>query len=103
MQPSLLEASAVEINYNPEAFNAKIGASEAALFPLTVTARLAKRDFSWGRFGCEDLNVLQRKTRVLVVRFSQESKFEYIETITRSGAKEWLSSSRFWIRIENDL
>lgn len=67
MQPQLLEASAHSINYHPDAFNALIGKAEGGLFKLSVVARLAKRDFSWGRFGCEDLRVLQHKTRILVV------------------------------------
>jgi hypothetical protein len=67
MQPRLLEASATTFDYNPEEYNAKIGTAEAGLFPITATARLLKRDLSWGRFGCEDLRILQHKTRILVV------------------------------------
>jgi hypothetical protein len=50
-QPELLHTSPLSDEFNPSPFDAEIAKSEAAFAPLAASARLVKRDISWGRFS----------------------------------------------------
>jgi Putative ER transporter, 6TM, N-terminal len=50
-QNELLRTSPLVKEFNPEPFITNISLSEAGLTPLAASARLVKRDFSWGRFS----------------------------------------------------
>ncbi|TDL16189.1 hypothetical protein BD410DRAFT_755679 [Rickenella mellea] len=67
-QPVLLSQSPMSPLFDPKPFMALVAQSEAALAPLAASARLIKRDVSWGRFGAHDLSRLHAITRRLTVR-----------------------------------
>lgn len=68
-QPALLSQSPVSPDFNPQPFINLIATSEAALASLAASARLIKRDVSWGRFGANDLSQLHAFARRLTVGY----------------------------------
>jgi Putative ER transporter, 6TM, N-terminal len=50
-QNELLATSPLTKSFDPEPFTAKISVAESRLTPLAASARLVKRDISWGRLG----------------------------------------------------
>ena len=67
-QSRLLSLSPLSDEFLQNDFAKQLSASEAGFPRLAASARLMKRDISWGRLGGEDLQELQHLTRKLFVR-----------------------------------
>ncbi|KAI0271253.1 hypothetical protein BC834DRAFT_432593 [Gloeopeniophorella convolvens] len=65
---ALLEISTSSSDFSPKAVRASASKAEGALAPLAASARLLKRDVSFGRFSGRDLDGLREKIQRLVVR-----------------------------------
>ncbi|TDL21197.1 hypothetical protein BD410DRAFT_821614 [Rickenella mellea] len=67
-QPELLSQCPNSDEFNPKPFMVLVAQSEAALAPTAASARLLKRDVSWGRIGARDWSKLHGITRRLTAR-----------------------------------
>ena len=65
---ALLEISPSSPDFSPKAVRTSVSTAESALAPLAVSARLLKRDVSWGRFSGKDLDGMREKIQRLVMR-----------------------------------
>ncbi|KAI0060820.1 hypothetical protein BV25DRAFT_1871013 [Artomyces pyxidatus] len=67
-QLTLLKVPTTSPDFSPAAVRGSAAKAEGMLAPLAATARLLKRDISWGRFSGKDLDALREKSQRLVVR-----------------------------------
>jgi hypothetical protein len=65
---SLLQVSTTSQNFSPKAVRTSVSKAEGALAPLAASARLLRRDISWGRFSGKDLEGMREKVQRLVMR-----------------------------------
>ena len=65
---SLLDMPTTSQDFSPKAVRASASKAEGALAPLAISARLLRRDASWGRFSGKDLDGMREKVQRLVMR-----------------------------------
>lgn len=67
-QPRVLSVSPYSADFNLADFRSHLQSAEAGITPLAASARLMRRDISYGRFNGEDLKELHNVARQLFVR-----------------------------------
>ncbi|KAI0041545.1 hypothetical protein FA95DRAFT_1548599 [Auriscalpium vulgare] len=67
-QLALLKIPTSSPDFTPAGVRGAAGKAEAALAPLAASARLLKRDVSWGRFSGQDIDSLRGDVQRLVLR-----------------------------------
>jgi len=64
----LLDIPTTSPKFSPKDVRASASKAEGALAPLAASARLLRRDISWGRFSGKDLDGMRTKIQRLVMR-----------------------------------
>lgn len=65
---SLLDMPTTSREFSPKAVRASASKAEGALAPLAASARLLRRDISWGRFSGKDIDGMRGQVQRLVMR-----------------------------------
>ncbi|KZW02716.1 hypothetical protein EXIGLDRAFT_601614 [Exidia glandulosa HHB12029] len=74
-QPAVISASPYSSAFDVTTFRSHIQAAEAGITPLSASARLMRRDISYGRFDGDDLKPLHHVARQLLIRAEGMSFF----------------------------
>ncbi|KZT35081.1 hypothetical protein SISSUDRAFT_1064765 [Sistotremastrum suecicum HHB10207 ss-3] len=89
-QIPLLSKSPFSPDFDPGVFSEKVMNAEKGFTPMAASARLIKRDVSWGRFGGKDLLELQTIARRMLVRCNG---MDYFYQIIESNRERFLPNT----------
>ncbi|KZS91708.1 hypothetical protein SISNIDRAFT_442962 [Sistotremastrum niveocremeum HHB9708] len=89
-QIPLLSKSPFSHDFDPGVFSEKVMNAEKGFTPMAASARLIKRDISWGRFGGKDLLELQTIARRMLVRCNG---MDYFYQIIESNRERFLPNT----------
>ena len=80
---SLLGLPTTSLEFSPKAVKASASKAEGALAPLAASARLLRRDISWGRFSGKDLDGMRGNIQRLVMRAHGMNVYFFLTDPTR--------------------